>query len=137
MTLELQEKNRKSIFSILWVFAVLNYLYCDVLTLMDSELLNQILTGGVDGLVMDRTMLFFAGILMEIPMAAALLSKILPYRGSRLITIIAGIIMTLVQISSLFVGGGPTGYYIFFSIVEAGTTLTLVLLAFRWKPERS
>src|SRR5258706_4538425 len=36
--------------STLWIFVMLNYLYCDIVSLMDSELLKQYLTGNVDGL---------------------------------------------------------------------------------------
>jgi Family of unknown function (DUF6326) len=39
---------------VLWIFASLNYLYCDVVSLMDSNLLRQYLTGTVNGLEIDR-----------------------------------------------------------------------------------
>ncbi|WP_406626666.1 DUF6326 family protein [Portibacter marinus] len=35
------------ILSTLWIFVTLNYLYCDVLSLMSAELLNALLTGTV------------------------------------------------------------------------------------------
>lgn len=40
-------KDRKVIFSTLWIFAVLNYLYADIITLMDSVVLKQVMTGTV------------------------------------------------------------------------------------------
>lgn len=43
--------------SVLWLFASLNYLYCDVIGLMDSNLLNQYVTGVVNG--MSLTEMFF------------------------------------------------------------------------------
>ena len=36
--------------SLLWVFAILNYLYCDLLGLMDPDSLKQYLTGNIDGM---------------------------------------------------------------------------------------
>ena len=41
--------------------------------------------------------------------------------------------MTLVQIGSLFVGSEPTGYYIFFSVIEISTTVLIVITAWKWK----
>ncbi len=35
--------------STLWIFALLNYLYCDVMTLMDSNFLKQFMDGKVGG----------------------------------------------------------------------------------------
>ncbi len=40
--------------STLWIFVTLNYLYADVVSLMDKELLSQYLTGTVEGLQMTQ-----------------------------------------------------------------------------------
>ena len=40
--------------SSLWLFALLNYLYCDVASLMDSAMLRQYLTGTVNGMAMTN-----------------------------------------------------------------------------------
>jgi hypothetical protein len=40
--------------SILWVFLTLNYIYCDVLALMDRDYLAEVLTGNVGGIEMTR-----------------------------------------------------------------------------------
>jgi len=118
--------------SLLWVFAILNYLYCDLLGLMDPDLLKQYLNGNVDGLEITQGFLLSAALLMEIPIAMVLLSSVLPHRASRWANIIAGTVMTLVQIGSLFVGSGPTVYYAFFSTVEIACTVFIVWFAWRW-----
>src|SRR5215204_6546152 len=53
--------------STLWTFATLNYLYCDVISLMDPELLRQYYTGNVNGLAFTPGFLLGAAILIEIP----------------------------------------------------------------------
>ena len=58
---------QKNLLSILWVFVTLNYLYCDLIGLMDASLLKQYLTGNVNGLQLNESFLLSAGILMEIP----------------------------------------------------------------------
>lgn len=124
--------------SLLWVFAILNYLYCDLLGLMDPDLLKQYLTGTVDGLQITQGFLLGAALLMEIPIAMVLLSSVLAHRASRWANIIAGTVMTLVQIGSLFMGSGPTVYYAFYSTVEIACTAFIVWYAWRWQtPQNS
>ena len=123
--------DRKTVLSTLWIFAVLNYLYCDIMGLMDSNLLSQYLTGNVNGMELNEDFLFVAAILMEIPIAMVLLSKITPYKFNRWANIIAGTLMTLVQTATLFAGASAK-YYVFCSIIEIGTTVAIVWLAFKW-----
>ncbi|SRR5258708_25079094 len=72
-----------------------------------------------------------ASILVEIPIALVLLSRILKDRASRWANIIAGIVMTAVQALTLFVAV-PTLYYLFFSVIEIATTAVIVWYAWRW-----
>ena len=122
----------KSRLSTLWIFAALNYLYCDVVGLMDRELLRQFLTGEVDGIPMTQGFLLGAAILVEIPIAMVLLSRFLTYRANRWANIAAGSVMTVVQFSTLFLGTSTT-YYVFFSIVEIATTVLVVWFAWNWR----
>ncbi len=124
--------DRKIILSTLWIFAVLNYLYCDVVSFMDSNLLKQYLTGKVGGIQLSEGFLLVGSILMEISIAMILLSRIAKYKENRLINIIAGVITTIVQIISLLTGK-PTMYYIFFSVIEISTTAFIIWYAWSWK----
>ena len=124
-------KDRKVVLSTLWIFVTLNYLYCDVFGLMDPELLNQYITGNVDGLEINEDFLLAGALLVEIPIAMVLLSRILDYRANRWANIIAGSIKTIVMILTMFVGT-PTTYYLFFGIIEITTTLFIVLYAWKW-----
>ncbi len=123
---------RQSRFSTLWIFALLNYLYCDVVTLMDAVYLKPSLQMNVGGMQISQGFLLGAGILMEIPIAMVLLSRILAPRANRLANIIAGLLMTVVQISSLFVGT-PTTYYLFFSVIEIACTAFIAWYAWSWR----
>jgi hypothetical protein len=73
-----------------------------------------------------------ASIYMEIPIAMVLLCWIMSYRVSRWANIIAGTIMTVSLIMTLFVAV-PTMYYAFFSAIEIGTTAYIALLAWKWR----
>jgi len=50
--------------SVLWVFVMLNYLYCDLLGLMDPEALKQFLTGDVNGIHITQGFLLGSAVLM-------------------------------------------------------------------------
>ena len=117
--------------STLWLFATLNYLYCDVVTLMDPDKLRQFTAGAVGGMEITQGFLLGAGILVEIPIAMVLLSRILQHRLNRWANIIAGLIMTAVQVMTLL-PSQPTPYYIFFSIVEIATTVLILWYAWTW-----
>jgi hypothetical protein len=126
-----ESANQKVILSTLWIFATLNYLYCDVMSLMDTNLLKQYLSGTVNGMQMNSSFLLASAILMEIPIVMVLLSRVLKYKSNRWVNIISGIIMTLVQISTLFIGL-PTKYYMFSSITEIAATVFIVWYAVKW-----
>jgi len=123
--------------STLWIFAMFNYLYCDVMSLMDPGLLKQYLNGNVGGMQLTPGFFLGAAILMEIPTAMVFLSRVLNYRANRWANIIAGTIMTVVQFSTLFFGSSPTIYYIFFSIIEIACTLFIVVYAWMWRNPES
>jgi hypothetical protein len=123
----------KTNLSTLWVFVMFNYLYCDILGLMDPGLLSQFMAGSVGGMQINQGFLLQAAILMEIPTAMVLLSRVFPYGANRWTNIIAGAIMTVVQLASLFMGSSPSAYYIFFSVIEIACTLFILVSAWRWR----
>ena len=104
-----------------WVFMLLNYLYCDVLTGFDAGVPRD----------MSRDALLAASFLMEIPIAMVLLSRVLNYRPNRWANIVAGSFLALVQVSTLFIGTA-TLYYGFFSAIEIACLLVIVWTAWRW-----
>lgn len=127
--------SKKDLFSTLWIFLCLNYLYCDVMGLMDANLLKQYLTGNVEGLEMNETFLFYAAILMEIPIAMILFSKLLPRKANAWANILAGGIKTLAMVATLFVGTA-TQYYLFFATIEIATSGIIVWYAWKWLREK-
>jgi len=119
--------------STLWIFVLFNYLYCDVIGLMDHRVLSQMLTGTVDGIELTPGFLFAGAILMEIPIAMVLLSRILAYRANRWANIVAAAIKTVAMIATLLTGAAA--YYWFFAVIEIATTVFIIYLAWNWKPQ--
>lgn len=124
----------RTVVSSLWLFAILNYLYCDLLGLMYPEDLQGFLDGKVGGLVIDQQFLLYAAILMTVPMASVLIARIAAHRFARIESIAAAALMTLVQLATLVFGTPPTLHYLYFSVIEVATTIAIVWVAARtWK----
>ena len=124
----------RKVVSSLWLFAILNYLYCDLLGLMYPKDLQGFLDGKVGGLVIDQPFLLYAAFLMTVPMASVLISRIAAHRFARIESIAAAALMTLVQLATLVFGTPPTLHYLYFSAIEVATTIAIVWVAARtWK----
>lgn len=122
----------KTLLSTLWIFALINYLYCDVIGLIDPVLHKEILSGTIEGgIKLTENFLLGASIMMEVPIIMIILSRVLKYNINRWVNIFAGLMMTIVQAMSLTLGA-PTSYYIFFSVIEISTTVLIVWVAWNW-----
>ena len=128
--------NKKVLFSTLWIFVTVNYIFCDVFTLFHSESLKQLMTGEMGGMEINQSFLLSFSILMEMPMVMIVLSRILSYKSNRLANIIVALIMTIVQAATLFTADN-TMHYIFFSIVEVGTTSFILYSAWNWTESKN
>jgi hypothetical protein len=128
-------QHKRVVLSTLWLFATLNYLYCDVVTLMDPTLLKEFLAGNIGGIEVSQAFLLAAGALVEIPIAMVFLAHVLPDRINPWANIVAGAIMTLVQGLSVL-GRLGDGYYLFFSFFEILATVSVVVYASLWIRER-
>jgi hypothetical protein len=126
-------KNMRVALPALWVFMVLNYLYCDVVSLFDPVAARDVVAGHAAGGSIQITpeFLLASGVLMEIPIAMTLLSRVLGHSASRWANVVAAAFMAVVQVGSLGVGT-PAAYYLFFSAIEIGTLALIAGLALRW-----
>ena len=121
-------KERLSLF---WLFALLNYLYADVLAFVGSPNSAPHL---------PQWALLGSAVLMEIPIAMIVACRLLPFRANRLANIIAGCIMTLVNGFLTFVLPLTNGdfrdpvfpAYVFFATIETVCTSVIIWQAWTW-----
>src|SRR5687768_18530180 len=111
-------EDRKVILSTLWMYLSVNYIYCDHLGLMETEMLKGLLTGYIGRIQVTQGFLMAAALLMQIPFMMIVLSRILNYRANRLANIIAAVIMIIVQFGTMGIGTSPGSVYIFYSVIE-------------------
>jgi hypothetical protein len=121
--------------SLLWIFALLNYLYADVVALF--AIVGSRNADDVPHLT--QWALLGSAVLMEIPIAMILASRLLPFRANRLANIIAGGIVTLVNGFLTFVPplagwGRPPAFpeYLFFATIETVATSVIIWQAWTW-----
>lgn len=123
---------RPVLLSTLWIVLMLNYIYCDVLGLNDPAHLVALEAGTIGGLPFTPDKLVAAGILMQIPIAMVLMSRLLRRGPNRWFNIITAIVMAVVQVSTLLFGTPPTPVYIFFSAIEVALLVVILALAASW-----
>lgn len=123
---------KKTLLSYLWIVLTVNFIFCDVFTLMHAEDLQNILNGRAGEMRITQEFLLGFALVMEIPMLMILLSQLLPYGPNRLLQLIFGSFLLVVQSWSLFVGE-VTLHYWFFSVVEIGLLAAIIWQAISWK----
>ena len=125
--------DKKERLSLLWIFVLLNYLYADVVALFA-------IAGSRNSFEpLPPWALMGSAVLMEIPIAMILASRLLSIRVNRLVNIIAGCIVTLVNGFLTFVPplagwGRPPAFpeYLFFGTIETVCTLVIIWQAWTW-----
>jgi Family of unknown function (DUF6326) len=124
-------KERLSLF---WIFALLNYLYADVLALFAIVGSPNL----ADAPHLPPWALWGSAVLMEIPIAMIVACRLLPFRANRLANIIAGAFLTLVNgfltfVPPLFGARTPAlPQYLFFATIETVCTSVIVWQAWTW-----
>jgi len=121
--------------SLLWIFALLNYLYADVIALFA-------IAGTKNSFApLPPWALMCSAVLMEIPIAMIVASRLFSFRANRLANIAAGSFLTLINGCLTFVPpllgwGRPPAFaeYLFFATIETVCTVVIVWQAWEWTP---
>jgi hypothetical protein len=121
--------------SLLWLFALLNYLYADVVALFAIAGTHNSFEP------LSPVALMASAVLMEIPIAMILACRRLRFRANRLANIIAGGLVTLINGFLTFVPplagwGRPPAFpeYLFFATIETVATSAIIWKAWTWTP---
>ncbi len=118
----------KAWLSNLWIFALLNVIFRDIHELFRPGLLEEMMTGTVNGVQMTQEILLVAGIFFEIPIVMVLLSRILPRRINRWANVVAGAVTLVFLISN-----GPNDLDdVWFLGITAVALLIIIGSALRW-----
>lgn len=118
--------------STLWIVIMFNMLFADVLAVMLSKNLTELLndTGPV---VLTEGLLFTMAFLIEIPILMIFFSRFLKYKINRVLNIIAAVITILF----VTVGASSDLQYLFFMVVEVLCSLAIIKYAWNWKEKNA
>lgn len=122
--------DRRQRLSLLWIFLTVNYIYCDIFSLHHAESLKGFISGEIGGMKLTEEFLLGFAFIMQIPMAMIVLSRFLVFRINKYLNIVAAVITGSIQSYTVYMGG--TLHYIFFSIIEIGTAVSILYFAITW-----
>jgi hypothetical protein len=114
----------KSRLSTLWIFVMFNMVFADIVGLLNPGTLEEMMA-----MQPSQGLLLVFSILVEIPIAMIVLSRLLKYRANRWANILAGVITILWVIG----GGNASVTYIFFATIEVACMLLIIWFAWKWR----
>jgi len=125
----LPEQEMKNILSAFWIFIMINMAFADIIGFTYPGFMAKLVAGGpIDGIVVTPTLLLVGALLLEIPTAMIILSRLLKHGVNRWFNIIAAVI-TIIYVAGM---SSPTVVYWFFCSLEIVTSLVILVLAWKW-----
>ena len=123
------KKDISAIISSLWIFVLLNFLFRDIHELFRPGLLQEMMTGTVNGIKMTEELLLVAGFMLEIPIAMVVLSRLLNYKVSSWANIAVSLFIII-----LIIANGVTDLDdIFFAGMEVVGLIAIIVYARKLK----
>lgn len=114
--------------STLWVFVMFNMVFADIVGFLNPGALEEMIA-----MKPPQGLLLAFSILLEIPIAMIVLSRLLNHGANRWANIIAGVITIL-----WVIGGGNTNIsYIFFATIEVACMVLIIWYAWKWTEQET
>jgi hypothetical protein len=129
-----QKADPRLLLSSLWVFIILNFFARDIHELGRPGMLEQMMSGSIDGVVITEMLMLLGGIMIEIPILMTILALLLPYGINRWTNISVGL-LTMAMIVAMNLK--PDLDNVFFMSIQLIALIAIVGIASRWQaPER-
>ena len=123
------EIDKRALLSTLWIFVLLNMIFRDIHEFFRLGLLEEMMTGIVNGNQVTEQVMLIGAFMVEIPILMVLLSRILNYRINRWANIIIGAVTI-----ALVIGMGQKDLDdIFFATVEVIALSAIIWVAVKWR----
>ena len=124
----------QTLLSTLWIFVILNIFARDFHELGRPGMLQQVMSGVVDGVTITEELMLLGGIMIEIFIVMVALSQVLKYRVNRCVNMIVGPIAIMIVVMTNL---SPDLDNIFFMTIEIIPLLAIIGVAWRWQIETS
>ena len=122
--------NPRLLLSILWVFIILNFFARDIHELGRPGMLEQMMSGTIDGVVVTEMLMLLGGIMIEIPIMMTVLALLLPHGMNRWANVGVGL-LTMVMIVAMNIK--PDLDNIFFMGIQLIALFAIVGIAWQWR----
>lgn len=109
--------------STLWIFVMFNMVFADIVGFLNPGVLGEMATMNP-----PQSLLLVFSILLEIPIAMIVLSRVLSHKANRRANLIAGVITIFWVIG----GGNTSASYIFFATVEVACMALIIWYSWKW-----
>ena len=133
--------DRRRNLSLLWTFAIFNYVYADILTLyfgsgLQPAAWQHLLTGQVGSRHITQGIALLGAVVLETAVVMVLASRLLPYRANRWANVVVAVIQAASVAMSLPDPLYANLFYWFFAVVEIACSVIIVWYAWTWRPSR-
>lgn len=115
--------------STLWIFFLLNLIFRDIHEFVEPGFIEELMTRTSNGNPVTEQMLLLGGVMIEVPIAMVLLSRLLPYRANRW----ANIIVAVIYISLVIIFGTTDLDDTFHMVMEIAALSFVIGSAWRWR----
>ena len=124
-----KKTDTKVLLSTLWIVVMINMAYADILSLHIPGAFDEVAKTSVSTGAPIPQLMLGGAIMMEIPVAMIILSRVLKYGVNRWVNIIVGIF------TIAYIWGGAASYphYIFIATVETICLLLIIWFAWKWR----
>jgi hypothetical protein len=125
-----QNGNPRLHLSILWVFIILNFFARDIHELGRPGMLEQMMSGTIDGVVVTEMLMLLGGIMIEIPNLMTVLALLLPHGINRWANIGVGLLTMAMIVTMNF---KPDLDNVFFMGMQLIALIAIVGIAWQWR----
>ena len=122
--------NPRILLSILWIFIILNFFARDIHELGRPGMLEQMMSGTIDGVIVTEMLMLLGGIMIEIPILMTVLALLLPHEVNRWANIGVGL-LTIVMIVAMNLK--PDLDNVFFMGIQLIALIAIIRIAWRWR----
>ena len=122
--------NPRLLLSILWVFIILNFFARDIHELGRPGMLEQMMSGTIDGVVITEMLMLLGGIMIEIPILMTVLALLLPHGINRWANIVVGL-LTMAMIVTMNLK--PDLDNVFFMNIQLIALIAIIGIAWQWR----
>lgn len=125
---------RKAILSTLWIFVLFNMIFRDIHELFRPGLLEEMISGTVNGMQMSEGLLLLGSVMIEIAIVMVLLSHVLKVRANRWANIVTGTVTIVLVVMNNTV---PDLDDMFFAAMQIVALAFIIWYAWHWPNQNS